>query len=346
MPLSAILNDSPIYAYRLSPKEWAALKQQDSKLRFSCCTANVILKRSPLGTQFFAHARKGNCSTAPETAEHLQAKDTIARTSIAVGWDAATEVRGVTPDGCEWVADVMISRGNVRLAFEVQWSPQTYEDTLERHKRYEMSGVRALWLMRQKNIPNPSRDLPAFRLILDDQKRLQVGIDWNTEFNSADTWVGLAEFVQGALRKSLVWRPLEGSRRNAKMSGYLRECWNCNEHVVVPYKCSIGRYGSPAYFSFGLMNLFAKAPGLRDTLWPTNEAEQKARAEVWIEDGRSVGHCFNCGAPITTNLNDPRHYERMITLPDINLHLTGELLDAIDAPLATDIWGFLPQQNS
>ena len=35
-----------------------------------CCEADAIPKTSRRGTAFFAHARKGDCTTAPESDEH------------------------------------------------------------------------------------------------------------------------------------------------------------------------------------------------------------------------------------------------------------------------------------
>lgn len=132
MPLSALLASEPIYAFNFPPDAWKELRSRASELRFPCCDAGVVLKRSHIGTQFFAHARKGVCVTGPESMAHLQAKDAIARAAIAAGWKAETEVRGRSPAGEDWVADVQVTRGNVKLAFEVQLTRQSEEVNVAR----------------------------------------------------------------------------------------------------------------------------------------------------------------------------------------------------------------------
>ena len=63
-----------IQAFDLSADAWQVLRQKDKKtkhLQMPCCDSAVVLKRSKLGTQFFAHKAKSMCATAPEREEHL-----------------------------------------------------------------------------------------------------------------------------------------------------------------------------------------------------------------------------------------------------------------------------------
>ena len=48
----------------------------------------------------------------------------------------------------DWRADVLAVQGGKRIAFEVQWSRQTYEETSLRQERYKASNVRGCWLFR------------------------------------------------------------------------------------------------------------------------------------------------------------------------------------------------------
>ena len=125
-----------------------------------CCSAQVILKRSRLGTPFFAHKVLGGCTTVAETEEHLRLKAMTAAAARAHGWTAETEVAGSTPLGEEWKADVLARKGAHKVAVEIQWSGQTNEETMRRQKRYAEAGVRCLWLLRQRGFP-VTRELPA-----------------------------------------------------------------------------------------------------------------------------------------------------------------------------------------
>src|SRR4051794_31062770 len=69
-----------IHAFDLSDDEWKALETENRKtrhLRMPCCSSHVTLKRSRLGTPFFAHKAVGSCTTAPETEEHLHLKQMV-----------------------------------------------------------------------------------------------------------------------------------------------------------------------------------------------------------------------------------------------------------------------------
>ena len=113
----------------------------------------VTLKRSRRGKQFFAHKAVGDCSTAEETEAHLHLKQVAVEMARANGWDAATEVVGTTHPGEQWKADVLAQKDDYKVAVEIQWSPQTNDETLRRQQRYAQSGVRCLWLLRQAGFP-------------------------------------------------------------------------------------------------------------------------------------------------------------------------------------------------
>ncbi|TPL76241.1 hypothetical protein FJ941_25540 [Mesorhizobium sp. B2-3-13] len=152
-----------IQAFDLSDQEWGTLRNVNARsrqLRMPCCTARVVMKMSSHGLQFFAHQSRGICTTAPETEEHLSLKKLAVEAARRAGWDASTEVRGTSPTGEEWTADVLASKGKYRVALEIQWSPQTSDETLRRQARYQQSGVRCLWLFRRPGYPI-SKELPA-----------------------------------------------------------------------------------------------------------------------------------------------------------------------------------------
>lgn len=157
------LTGRDVHAFDCDAQEWRALAEENRcahHLRFPCCMAEVVLKTSRRGRQFFAHKAKGNCTTAPETEAHLRLKEMAVTAARANAWDAATEVRGSSPDGERWIADVLARKGAHKVAVEIQWSGQTNEDTLARQTRYARSGVRGLWLLRQSGFPT-CHDFPA-----------------------------------------------------------------------------------------------------------------------------------------------------------------------------------------
>lgn len=166
MPLSCLAGDKVIYAFDLdSPADWENLRNQNSDeghLRMPCCGARVVLRQSKLGTRHFAHARRGDCASAPETAEHLLAKRLVVAGVRKTPWTAHAEQSGRAPNGDEWRADVLAEKGNAKVAFEIQWSQQTDEETMRRQNLYGAAGVRGLWLFRQSKFAT-SKHIPAFR---------------------------------------------------------------------------------------------------------------------------------------------------------------------------------------
>jgi competence protein CoiA len=106
MPLRAIGNGKDYISYELAPEEWTALKgsYRSMGLRMPCCDNSAIPKTSKLGTQFFSHARRGDCTSGPETPEHLLGKSIIAMAAQSVGWKVTPEFRGTGSRGESWIA--------------------------------------------------------------------------------------------------------------------------------------------------------------------------------------------------------------------------------------------------
>lgn len=249
MPLRCRAPEGELSAFQISADAWLELKRhrRERELKMTCCDTPAIPKNSPLGTQFFAHQRIQACTTKPETKEHLFAKTVIARAALAAGWDVETESRGSTPTGEEWIADVLAKKGTARVAFEVQWSSQTAEETLRRQARYAASGVRALWLLRQRKFPC-SRALPAFHLTVEDNAAV-VGIPLMAIQCGGREWaqeVPLEAFVTGALSRRLQWAPV--LREPSVQASIIihcgtARCWNCRKDTRGVVSVSFGLEG-------------------------------------------------------------------------------------------------------
>ena len=260
MPLKCLSGSTEIFAFDYEGREqWEALRDlnaRDRGLQMACCGAGVTLRTSKLGTRHFAHARRGECATAPESAEHLLAKLHICRAISAAGWQAHPEQSGTTPDGQAWRADVLAVKGSARVAFEVQMSPQTNEETLLRQLRYKQAGVRGLWLMHQAAF-DCTREVPAFNLVLDrDSSTFSVRIPDPSHFarvlksrnKDEGQWlqtVDLSTFVQGALHRRLVYAPaLQGKPLfPVEVLASSTGCWKCNRvtAVVVGFNFLVGQ---------------------------------------------------------------------------------------------------------
>jgi hypothetical protein len=173
-----LVNGEDVLAPALSEAEWDALRErvaaQGLLVILPCCGAQGFLRRNHLGTQHFAHKPGADaCEMEGETVQHLAAKAEIVKACRASRYDASTEIPG---EG--WRADVLAWRGNVRVAFEVQWSFLRLDECEYRQARYAQDGVRGCWFFRK---PPPAlardsrahagpglkarHDLPLFQLI-------------------------------------------------------------------------------------------------------------------------------------------------------------------------------------
>jgi len=230
MPLRAVSDSGSVHAFKFDVARWAELKQdyRARGLRTPCCGSAAIPKTSVLGNFFFAHARKGECATAPESAEHIYCKQLVAQAALSVGWAVTTERPGVSPAGEEWIADVLCEKGSAKIALEIQMSPQTDEEAVRRQLRYRASGVRGAWFYgsnARKTTVVFDKDTPAFGLA-----PVEVGkVPMVQRFD-----VPLTEFVMAMLSKRLVWSVPEFSR--PLHVEFLHDtCWACKKPVKQVY---------------------------------------------------------------------------------------------------------------
>ena len=241
MPLSCKSGADFISAINYNATQWDELRVLNSTeklLRLDCCGSMVTLKTSKLGTRFFAHKQRGECTSARETAEHLFVKERIAQAILGSDWRVATEVRGNAPDGSVWIADVMAERGKHRIAFEVQWEPQSQALSTQRQERYRHSGVRGLWLFRHPSGIQLSQDVPSLLIEIDHETTAWVRIPAEVSLHLTDhqarksdyLWsqkIELGRFVRGCLARKFVWSPGLNERVPLDIWSAEQNCWKC-----------------------------------------------------------------------------------------------------------------------
>lgn len=167
MSLRAIVNMQDVLAPQLSDEEWSELqalsKAKNCIINLPCCQGSGYPRVSKLGTRHFVHKKQPeNCDWERETADHLSMKSQIVQSCFESGWNACTEVTG--PD---WRADVLATKGKHKIAFEIQLSPQSMEETQFRQERYRQSGIKGYWIFRKlpsNALQDPSVELPMFEV--------------------------------------------------------------------------------------------------------------------------------------------------------------------------------------
>jgi competence protein CoiA len=181
-----------------------------------------MLKRSRLGTRFFAHKAVGACTTAPETETHLRLKRMAVEVARANGWTANTEAPGMSPSGEPWKADVLAQKGRSKVAIEVQWSSQANDEILRRQERYKGSGVRCLWLLRQPTFPI-TRDLPAACI----GGSLEQGFSALIPSLCGHQEVPMREFLNAVLGKRFRFGLQVGADAIVSVRAGSLSCWSC-----------------------------------------------------------------------------------------------------------------------
>jgi len=141
----------PVESFSVSPEQWRSWRELPVGA-FTLDGPNgripAVLKRSPLGLQFFACAPGHSGFTEPKSLEHQMAQVELARGLRSAGFRATLEQPGRTPSGEAWVADVWAEVMGIPYAFEVQLSQQHWDQYCERTERYRQSGVKVVWLVR------------------------------------------------------------------------------------------------------------------------------------------------------------------------------------------------------
>lgn len=240
MPLKALVNGKYMIGPLMSDDEWSALRESvkkgHSNIIIHCCNKPSHQRISKLNTKHFVHDRNAECNWEPESLEHLKIKSDIVQICADLGWAVDVEV-----EGDSWIADVLTTDGKRKIAFEVQMSNQTYEETINRTLKYANSGVEYYWLFRK--IPK-NNNVSSERLDTSSLYYCSVAVDReNSVIKSIsvtieDKTIPLREFIKGILLSKIKHcKKMKGVYRTTckKIVFFTNTCWNCNKDYQAYY---------------------------------------------------------------------------------------------------------------
>jgi hypothetical protein len=357
MPLKCLSPDGVIYSFDYSREQFEVLRKEHAArnhLHFDCCNSGLGLRISSRGLPHFFHQKlAGACRYETESEEHLRLKECVAVAARDAGWNADTEAHGATFDGAEdWVADVLASKGQIRIAIEIQRSGQTWADTCDRQDRYRASMVRGLWFFKSRNYDVTER-VPAFQYRTTDTPdgfEIRLSPPSNPRVPGVraipQEWIPVKDFIKGALRGYLKWAPLT---KTGEISVLMRvknptRC-ECGLNLWLPVGCAVTPpFANHHSLVWTLMSRSLRTVGFK---WLNAIVDQLNNREI-LSEGELLAHrirldrytcnyvCPSCGH----HLPDVRdgHPEKTFQVEHIPLELLGAALPASPEWTLTNRW--------
>ena len=138
MPLKALLDDEPFYAWDLS--------EADRERSFICplCGDDFVIVLPSLDiVKHFRHKTEREHGTEPETKTHLDMKHTIKNMADALDYDCELEAR-ISTDDLYHIADVLIKP---KIVVECQCSKISLKEYEERTEYYHTEGYQIIWIL-------------------------------------------------------------------------------------------------------------------------------------------------------------------------------------------------------
>lgn len=227
MPFSAFFHGERIVSTLCSDEQWEQLAQAARADRNSLTMAYSQLpclpRVSKLGLRHFYH-RPGETPkiTWKEAPEHMALKAMVIEAATRAGWEAQTEVPAKDES---WIADTLLLRNGVKVAVEIQWSRQSYDDYQFRQQRYDKDGIRCLWLHRHEIAElkhHEQVELPAFRVSYGKgtgKGEVEVG-----RFGRAHT-IPISEFIESALSGELAY--------TSEIDLWATSCYRCGSGMTL-----------------------------------------------------------------------------------------------------------------
>jgi hypothetical protein len=231
MPLRAYIDNEEIISIDQTDEQWNDLKKKikskDSLLTLPCCKQVGFLRTSSKGLKHFVHAKSDNtCDWKPESLEHLKAKIEIIEACKENGWKAIPEFSETN-----WRADVLAIQNEKKIAFEVQWSKQTFEETKFRQDRYKESNVRGCWFFRTapKELRRydesllADKEIPAFKIFKDENSNITAQL--------RQTQLPLKYLVDSLLKRKLRFCEHVSLKPKQEVTIVFFEtsCWKCKK---------------------------------------------------------------------------------------------------------------------
>jgi competence protein CoiA len=99
MTLKCTSGDQELLSIDFDAEGWEDLRARNRKeraLEMTCCCADVTLRQTKLGTQYFAHAKKGNRPAGTDPAEIMLAREMITKAVRRAGWSISVETAGTS----------------------------------------------------------------------------------------------------------------------------------------------------------------------------------------------------------------------------------------------------------
>lgn len=230
MPLRAFLDEQEIISLEYSDDQWTELKNKIKRdktpLTLPCCNQVGFLRTSSKGLKHFVHSKSDStCDWKPETPEHLKSKIEIVKACHENDWKAIPEFSEK-----DWRADVLAVKNEMRIAFEVQWSKQTMEETKFRQQRYKESYVRGCWFFR-----TPPKTFKYDSSILSDNETPSFVIQKNDAgdiiVSFSNQAIPLKEFVGNLLKRNIKYcehyrlKP----KQEVEIVVFETSCWKCKK---------------------------------------------------------------------------------------------------------------------
>jgi hypothetical protein len=230
------------------------------------------------------------------------------------GWNAIPEAAGPG-----WKADVLATSTEagrmVTLAFEIQWSRQSYPRTWARQMDYEDAGVKGIWFFKclPVSLEEEANDIvPAFQIVFD--KRLPF-----ISFGFGRT--PLQEFVRDYLHKKVRLRTTSRFKRTMTVEIEERICDSCRTISHIISKSGwIEASDCGHTFNHGIGNTECRI--IDD--WERDPDAEAIRTAWAAQESTRLRQCSFLEYPTMTYLTCPgcRRYTGLTTQKKMNLHLS------------------------